>query len=73
MRLREIFRDYSHDKLSRDNAVSAVRTDVIEKLCKSEIAMDINIISDVFNKICKGVFRSLILEDSIRLVLNFSN
>lgn len=67
MRLREIFRDYSHDKLSRDNAVNAVRTDVIEKLCKTD-GMDNNVISDVFNKICKDVFRCLIFEDNLRFV-----
>ncbi|KAF4528142.1 hypothetical protein B566_EDAN011158 [Ephemera danica] len=62
MRLREIFRDYSHDKLSRDNAVSAVRTDVMEKLSSEDSYQ----VVEIFNKTCKNIFRSLIFEDNLR-------
>jgi polyribonucleotide nucleotidyltransferase len=62
MRLREIFRDSTHDKLSRDNAVSAVRTDVVEKLSSE----DVFIVQELFNKICKETFRKLIFEDNTR-------
>ena len=67
MRLREIFRDHTHDKLSRDIAVSAVRTDVIDKLKQSfSESVDINAIIESFNQVCKQTFRSLIFEDNIR-------
>ncbi|PSN44270.1 Polyribonucleotide nucleotidyltransferase 1 [Blattella germanica] len=67
MRLREIFRDHTHDKLSRDMAVAAVRTDVIEKLKHSfSESIDINAVSDSFSRVCKETFRSLIFEDNIR-------
>ncbi|GLH01525.1 hypothetical protein R5R35_006657 [Gryllus longicercus] len=67
MRLREIFRDHNHDKLSRDVAVSNLRTDVIEKL-KHNLgdAVDGSVVNEIFNKICKEIFRSMIFEDNVR-------
>jgi polyribonucleotide nucleotidyltransferase len=67
IRLREIFRDHTHDKLSRDMAVSAVRTDVVDKLKHSfDEAVDVNIVTECFNRISKETFRSLVFEDNIR-------
>jgi polyribonucleotide nucleotidyltransferase len=67
MRLREIFRDYTHDKLSRDMAVSAVRTDVLDKLKHSfDESVDINVMTECFNHVSKETFRSLVFEDNIR-------
>nr|CAD7394366.1 unnamed protein product [Timema cristinae] len=66
MRLREIFRDRSHDKLSRDIAVNSVRTDVIEKLKHSfSETLDTNAATELFNQICKERFRAMIFEDNI--------
>jgi polyribonucleotide nucleotidyltransferase len=67
MRLREIFRDHTHDKISRDMAVSAVRTDVIDKLKHNfDENVDINIVNECFNRVCKEIFRSLVFEDNVR-------
>ncbi|CAG2053534.1 unnamed protein product [Timema podura] len=67
MRLREIFRDHSHDKLSRDIAVNSVRTDVVEKLKHSfSETLDTNTATELFNQICKERFRAMIFEDNIR-------
>ncbi|XP_063232104.1 polyribonucleotide nucleotidyltransferase 1, mitochondrial [Bacillus rossius redtenbacheri] len=67
MRLREVFRDRSHDKLSRDAAVQAIRTDVLDKLSKGfEEPVDANVVSTVFGQICKETFRSMIFEENIR-------
>ena len=67
MRLREIFRDHTHDKMSRDVAVSAVRTDVTDKLKHSfDENVDINVVNECFNHVSKEVFRSLVFEDNIR-------
>ena len=67
MRLREILRDHTHDKLSRDFAVAAVRTDVIDKLKQSfSDGVDINAVNESFSQVCKETFRSLIFEDNIR-------
>ncbi|XP_067012652.2 polyribonucleotide nucleotidyltransferase 1, mitochondrial [Anabrus simplex] len=67
MRLREIFHDFSHDKLSRDVAISNLRTDVVDKL-KHNLGenTDSYVVSEIFSKICKDVFRSMILEENIR-------
>ncbi|KAJ4434670.1 Polyribonucleotide nucleotidyltransferase 1, mitochondrial [Periplaneta americana] len=67
MRLREIFRDHTHDKLSRDMAVSAVRTDVVDKLKHAfGEGVDVSTVTECFNRICKETFRSLVFEDNVR-------
>lgn len=55
MRLREIFRDYKHDKISRDNAVTNVRNDVIEKVRKSFPDEDLTLMYETYGRIVKQV------------------
>ncbi|RZC34229.1 polyribonucleotide nucleotidyltransferase 1, mitochondrial [Asbolus verrucosus] len=66
MRVRKIFTDYSHDKLSRDNALSDVRTDVSEKTKSSFPNLDLTVLTDTYNKIVKQIFRDLIFEEEKR-------
>ncbi|XP_035794422.1 polyribonucleotide nucleotidyltransferase 1, mitochondrial-like [Anopheles albimanus] len=66
MRLREIFRDFTHDKFSRDQAVSKTRTDTIDKVWSSYPTADPALISEAFNKFTRGVFREMLLEDGVR-------
>lgn len=66
MRLREIFRDEKHDKLSRDEAVSAVRTNVVDKVWSSYPDVEPALIQDAYNTICKQIFRDMIFEEERR-------
>ncbi|XP_036323635.1 polyribonucleotide nucleotidyltransferase 1, mitochondrial [Rhagoletis pomonella] len=66
MRLREIFQDATHDKISRDNAVNDVRSNVIDKVWSSYPDTEPSLIGDEFNKVCKSIFRSLIFEENKR-------
>ncbi|XP_037951973.1 polyribonucleotide nucleotidyltransferase 1, mitochondrial-like [Teleopsis dalmanni] len=66
MRLRDIFQDQMHDKISRDNAVNAVRTNVIDKVWSSFPHIEPTLIGDEFNKISKNIFRNLIFEENKR-------
>lgn len=66
MRLRETFRNYSHDKLSRDEALAQIRVDALDKLQKNFPDFDLNAISDCYNKFVKEIFRELIFEDDKR-------
>lgn len=69
-RLREIFSDVSHDKLSRDNAVKVVRNEVMEKV-REGVATTPELesyCSSIFDNICKQIFRNLIMERNIRYV-----
>lgn len=66
IKIKEIFRDSSHDKLSRDNAVSAVRTEVISGVWSSFPDHDVNQITDALNSYIIEVFRLLILEEDRR-------
>lgn len=66
MRLREIFRDYNHDKISRDVAVSNLRNEVVDTVKQSVTDCNESTILESFNKIGKDVFRALIFEENIR-------
>lgn len=66
MRLREIFRDFAHDKLSRDQAVTNSRTDTIDKVWSSYPNVDPALITDCFNRFSKTVFREMIFEENRR-------
>ncbi|XP_018571770.1 polyribonucleotide nucleotidyltransferase 1, mitochondrial [Anoplophora glabripennis] len=66
MRVREIFKNYSYDKLGRDNALSEVRTDVLEKIRVSFPDVDLGMILEAYNKIVKKMFRNLVFEEEKR-------
>lgn len=65
-KLREIFLDHTHDKTSRDNAVSEVRSNVIETLKNDNAHLNVTLAEEIFGKISKDIFRQLILEKEIR-------
>lgn len=66
MRVREVFQNYSHDKLSRDNALVMIRTDVLDKIQSSFPGIDPSVLSESYNKIVKGIFRELVFENDVR-------
>lgn len=66
MRVKEIFKDYTYDKLGRDNALSEVRTDVMNKISASFPNVDANVASSAYNKLVKQIFRDLIFEEQKR-------
>nr|XP_019564196.2 polyribonucleotide nucleotidyltransferase 1, mitochondrial [Aedes albopictus] len=66
MRLREIFRDFAHDKFSRDQAVGNSRTDTIDKVWSSYPSVDPGLITECFNRFSKNVFREMIFEENRR-------
>ncbi|XP_065371523.1 polyribonucleotide nucleotidyltransferase 1, mitochondrial [Calliphora vicina] len=66
MRLREIFQDERHDKLSRDQAVNEVRINVIDKVWSSYPDTEPSVIVEEFNRLCRLLFRELIFETDLR-------
>lgn len=66
IRIKEIFRNGSHDKMSRDNAVNALRQEVSENVWSSFPDHDVNQITETFNKFVIEVFRETILEENLR-------
>lgn len=66
MRLREVFRDAKHDKMSRDNAVNAIRLDVVDRVWSSYPETEPTLIQDSFNFHCKEIFRELIFTEDRR-------
>ncbi|EZA54837.1 Polyribonucleotide nucleotidyltransferase 1, mitochondrial [Ooceraea biroi] len=65
-KVQDIFSDYEHDKLSRDNAINKLSDDVITTLRKDNADLDITSAEKVFRNIVKDVFRRLILEKNVR-------
>lgn len=62
MRLNEVFQNDAHDKTSRDQAVKAIRDNVVDRVWSTYPNVEPSVISDEFNKIFKEIFRSLIFN-----------
>lgn len=65
-RVKEIFTDYTLDKLSRDNALNLVRNDVFEKIKNIFPDIDLTSLSNGYNKLVKKIFRDLIFDENRR-------
>lgn len=66
IKLREIFTNSSHDKMSRDNAVREVKTAVMENLKSNFDNLNLEMCSMIFDDISKRIFRNLIFENDTR-------
>lgn len=66
MRIREIFRDSTHDKMSRDNAVNALRQEIVDNIWSSYPDHDVVQITEAFNRHVIAMFRLNILEENRR-------
>ncbi|XP_026498883.2 polyribonucleotide nucleotidyltransferase 1, mitochondrial [Vanessa tameamea] len=64
MKIREILSDFSHDKTSRDNAVSELRQTVLNQLRDTEV--DVTLLQECFNSNLKQIFRDMIFETDVR-------
>lgn len=66
IKLREIFTNINHHKISRDIAVKDVKTEVIENLKSNFDNLNLELCSTIFDKVCKQIFRNLIFENDTR-------
>jgi len=66
IKLREIFTNVNHDKISRDTAVKDVKTEVFENLKSNFDNLNLELCSIIFDKVCKRIFRNLIFENDTR-------
>ncbi|KAK0098186.1 hypothetical protein PV326_010620 [Microctonus aethiopoides] len=66
IKLRDIFSDTKHDKLSRDNAITDLRNNVLETMKKSVDDADLTAVVEAFGIVSKEIFRSLIFENDTR-------
>ncbi|XP_060805038.1 polyribonucleotide nucleotidyltransferase 1, mitochondrial [Amyelois transitella] len=64
MKIREILSDHSHDKMSRDHAISELRQTVLNQLRDTDI--DVGTLQDTFNSHLKHTFREMIFETDVR-------
>lgn len=73
--LYDIFTDYEHDKLSRDNAITQVKNSVINAIIKTKTdpeqpsgsAYSYSTLNDLFYKFVRKVVRNLALQESKRV------
>lgn len=67
MRLREVLQDYTHDKISRDEAVKNIQYDVLEKFKDGMSSLpDRETLAKIFGDVHREIFRELIFEKNIR-------
>lgn len=67
MRLREVFQDHKHDKLSRDEAVRNIHSDVLEKLKEGMASPpDQETLARILSLVTRDIFRNLIFENDLR-------
>ncbi|XP_075983169.1 polyribonucleotide nucleotidyltransferase 1 [Anticarsia gemmatalis] len=64
MKIREILSDHTHDKLSRDNAISELRQTVMNQLRDTEV--ELGQLQDCFNDNLRQIFRDMIFETDVR-------
>lgn len=65
-KIKEIFLNFNHDKISRDTALSNLRSEVVEKI-KSDFGEEVFLKShEIYSKISKEMFRELIFEKGTR-------
>ncbi|XP_002737157.2 polyribonucleotide nucleotidyltransferase 1, mitochondrial-like [Saccoglossus kowalevskii] len=62
----EVFSDYSHHKFSRDNAISNIRTECIDRLTAMFPENEVFLFNEAFNFLVKDVFRNIILDEDRR-------
>ncbi|KAG8443987.1 hypothetical protein GDO86_009245, partial [Hymenochirus boettgeri] len=62
-RIYKVFSDYSHDKISRDDAVNKIRLETEETLREKFPDADSFEISEAFNVVSKEVFRNIVLNE----------
>ncbi|KAJ2938502.1 hypothetical protein O0L34_g12997 [Tuta absoluta] len=65
MKIREILSDHTHDKLSRDNAISDLRQTVLNQFRESP-DLDWGQLLEAYNNNVKQIFRSMVLETDTR-------
>lgn len=73
-KLYAIFTDYTHDKQSRDQAISLARNQTIKNLLKTDDKVKefpriytYQNLSNIFTKFAKNIIRNLVLEESKRV------
>ncbi|XP_055332105.1 polyribonucleotide nucleotidyltransferase 1, mitochondrial-like isoform X2 [Paramacrobiotus metropolitanus] len=65
-KLQNVFTDVTHDKISRDVAVSEIRALTLETLRKEFVDFDPSRMTEIFSTISKGIFRDLIFSTNTR-------
>ncbi|XP_050037004.1 polyribonucleotide nucleotidyltransferase 1, mitochondrial [Dermacentor andersoni] len=66
IRVRDILSDANHDKVSRDEALNAVKEDVIEKLQESFPGTENYLLNEAFTSVVKETFRQQVLTNEER-------
>lgn len=69
LRLREVLQDYTHDKVSRDEAIQGIQADVLQKMKNGmHSPPDQETLAKIFGEVYRDIFRDLIFETNLRLV-----
>uniref|UniRef100_A0A667ZWP9 Polynucleotide phosphorylase 1 n=1 Tax=Myripristis murdjan TaxID=586833 RepID=A0A667ZWP9_9TELE len=62
-RISAVFTDYTHDKISRDDAIKKIRLETEEELKEKFPQAEPFEVIESFNSVCKEIFRNLVLNE----------
>ncbi|XP_028324212.1 polyribonucleotide nucleotidyltransferase 1, mitochondrial [Gouania willdenowi] len=62
-RIRAVFTDYTHKKISRDEAINKIRLETEEDLKENFPEAEPYEVMEAFNAVCKEIFRDLVLNE----------
>ncbi|TRY74143.1 hypothetical protein DNTS_026686 [Danionella cerebrum] len=65
-RIYAVFTDVTHDKISRDEAISQIRLEAEVKIREMFPQKEVFEVNEAFSSVCREVFRNLVLQDSKR-------
>ncbi|XP_078261917.1 polyribonucleotide nucleotidyltransferase 1, mitochondrial [Rhinoraja longicauda] len=65
-KIREVFKDFTHDKISRDDAINKIRLETEEQLRETFSDVDSFDMIEAFNIVSKEVFRNIIMNEYLR-------
>ncbi|XP_032881068.1 polyribonucleotide nucleotidyltransferase 1, mitochondrial [Amblyraja radiata] len=65
-KIREVFKDFTHDKISRDDAINKIRLETEEQLREKFSDVDSFDIMEAFNMVSKEIFRNMIMNEYVR-------
>lgn len=65
-KIKDVYSDASHHKISRDNAIQEIKDDVVAKVRETYPEADMSSLTEMFSAMAKEVFRELIFSRNLR-------
>lgn len=71
LKLKEIFLNHGFDKISRDEAIGSLKTEVLDNMKKSYSDLDLTSVTEAYYRLSKKILRNLIMANDVRWGFEF--